>query len=265
MLHDFDEYGSMASPYRGIAGSIVDSQQLRDGLDSLVRHFTSKGCATHGQRPPPKEETQDRPSMPHQQQIVQQHQMRRTRFGFHRGCEWGLCCVYSMWYDPGYRCLGRCSHVCRHYKNELCCCGPSILSDSVRSRAFEQYTRRNQGHIDRSRIRENQRLCRQRTTDRRKRNINQKTAAPLYQMCRIKNETEDGPTTTRTATTTATPTRTTAVVCAVDQKSHPETKDAPMSRVSRLYIGIPPLRGNVPRGKRDRRARRPAPLSRTRK
>ncbi len=63
--------------------------------------------------------------------------------GRDRGCKFGFCCMYSMWFDPEYKCVRECSHRCKVSRGGLPCCGPAIFENSVLARRFEEYMRRN--------------------------------------------------------------------------------------------------------------------------
>lgn len=159
-INNWDEYGSMGGrmPHREPAGSPDDGKTstvitnqynyynsinldaIIDAIRSCIKQETEKATS---ERPTP---TMDQPRDPnmHQREMYQ-----CPGFGFHRGCEWGLCCVYSMWYNPNYRCSReRCAHKCRFYYSCKCHkfrhCGPSLLSDSIRSRAFDEYRRKHE-------------------------------------------------------------------------------------------------------------------------
>ena len=144
----FDEYGSMGHPHPNTTRR-SDGAQGRDTTGhARYPHDTYKEEADY----PRTERGEDRqPSTVHRDPPVQERAVSGDRFGFHRGCEWGLCCVYSMWYDPRYRCPLRCTHVCRfkrRKRDEFRVCGPSLLEDSVPARAFDEYRRRNERRTD---------------------------------------------------------------------------------------------------------------------
>lgn len=61
--------------------------------------------------------------------------------GRDRGCERGLCCMYSMWFDPKYVCVRKCTHRCNFSRGSLTHCGPSLLEDCLLARYFEKFAR----------------------------------------------------------------------------------------------------------------------------
>lgn len=68
-------------------------------------------------------------------------------FRDNRGCERGFCCVYSMWFDPSYICLRKCTHTCHISRGRFAHCGPSLLENSVLTRNFIKFARRNQCNL----------------------------------------------------------------------------------------------------------------------
>ncbi len=60
----------------------------------------------------------------------------------HRGCERGLCCVYSMWNDPVFIGHGKCVHRCKVSHGSLSVCGPSLLEAHLPEVYLEEPTRR---------------------------------------------------------------------------------------------------------------------------
>lgn len=68
--------------------------------------------------------------------------------GYPRGCKWGMCCVFSMWFDSRYRCVRGCQHKCRLSHGRFAHCGPSLLEDSGRARGFAEFKGGNQSLLD---------------------------------------------------------------------------------------------------------------------
>lgn len=60
-----------------------------------------------------------------------------------RGCRRGFCCVYSMWYDPNYRCVRECKHRCHLSRGRFAHCGPSLLEACDLARDFAEFASRN--------------------------------------------------------------------------------------------------------------------------
>lgn len=159
-INNWDEYGSMGgpaprrepvgSPNDGKTSIVIANQDnhynninldaIIDAIRSCIKQETEKATS---ERPAPTMD-QPRDTNVHQREMCQ-----CPGFGFHRGCEWGLCCVYSMWYNPNYRCSReRCTHKCRFYYSCKCHklrhCGPSLFSNSIHSRAFDEYRRKHE-------------------------------------------------------------------------------------------------------------------------
>ena len=67
--------------------------------------------------------------------------------GRDRGCERGLCCMYSMWFDPEYVCVRKCTHRCNFPSRRFAHCGPSLFEDSVLARMFKEFARGNPARV----------------------------------------------------------------------------------------------------------------------
>ncbi len=132
-----------------------DYKQLQDGtltissFSSGTQHFfVSSPLLFRNSRPahckaaleeiglgaPPKKDHREAPGVPGSWMWF---------LGCDRGCEWGLCCVYSMWFDPGYECIRECKHRCRFSRGRFAHCGPSLFEASVFTKLFKEFARRN--------------------------------------------------------------------------------------------------------------------------
>ena len=208
-LAGFDEYGSMSADGAGshpVSAGRYNESQISSRLDDIIASLIE--CKRLGdERGAPKTERQS-----DRTKAMQEPGLQRQRFGFHRGCEWGLCCVYSMWYDPMYKCPSTCTHTHRFRRASPRTCGPSLLEDSVRSRAFEEYRRRNSSPVEREGAQWDPTLH--------FKALRKKARSKRSQHC--------------------------------NQKGNPDAEDAKMSGLPRPYDRIPPIRRRASSGVRRR-------------
>src|SRR3954471_17703577 len=105
------------------------------GLDWLWRTFPS--CSKSGTS---EEKAQGEPQPMYRNFLPPGLCQSRVRFGHDdRGCERGLCCVYSMWFDPEFVHSGSCVHRCVFSLGRFPTCGPSLLEDSTLGREYHEF------------------------------------------------------------------------------------------------------------------------------
>jgi len=75
--------------------------------------------------------------------------MRGVQGGDNRGCNGGLCCVYSMWFNPRFTCPSTgCTHKHKWYNRMAYykTCGPPIFPIGVFSKPSRGFARRDDPH-----------------------------------------------------------------------------------------------------------------------
>ncbi len=122
-------------------------QWLHRTFPSFSTHANSDVCKKTPREPKPMSADFLPPG------LCEPSRKKSMRFGHdYGGCERGLCCVYSMWFDPEYVHSRKCTHRCNLSLGRFAHCGPSLFEDSTLGREYRQYTRRDQiNHHDRGR------------------------------------------------------------------------------------------------------------------
>ena len=124
-----------AAAHRNAIGQLRDTttRQLGD-LIKFFKQARPQACEDLARRCAPKAPDRKPPPVPGSWMWFA---------GSDRGCEYGFCCVYSMWFNPEYQCVRECTHRCSISRGRFAHCGSAIFEDCVLAQCFTEYVWRN--------------------------------------------------------------------------------------------------------------------------